>query len=466
MSDFSALSTATSGLFAHRARIDAIGENLANVDTPGYHRQLTTLTAIDTRYPGVFSGPDGQHGGVSASRGRSWDQILEVTTNQQRSVAAGLAAEAGGLQALEAELNSIGSGDGLGDRLQALWNSFDELANDPADPAIRQLVLGSADAVVAGLRDHASVIDRLRANEVSELELQVGRVNELVDAIAAADTTIAAGVSAGTPPNGLLDTRDSMIAELSSLVSVQVSYDGDGQSRISLNGQSLVADGQSRNLAMTQTADASLAALGYNRVELSVGGSGAPIEPAGGAIAGGLTVANDLLPAEHGGLDTIAAALVSTVNALHSSGEGLDGSTGSNLFDPAGVTASTVAISSDVAGQPDKLAASDGTGLLDNSIARALAELGQDPAGASVAHAEWVGDLGVRVSALSGRAEVSQLALAGAENRLISATGVNQDEELADLVSAQRAYQASSRMVSAVDEMLDVLINRTGLVGR
>ncbi len=463
MSNFSALNAAVTGLHAHRQRIDVIGENIANINTPGYHRQLTDLTPVRNGRAGLFSGPGGEHGGVDASVRRRWDSLLESNVNRQQSRASSLGAQAAAMENLEGELGALGGG--LAAKLQELWDGFDDLANNPDDPAVRNVVLGNASAVAAALNRDGTAIDDARRNAAANAEILVGRINELASSIAELDTAVLTGSAGGSVPSGVLDQRDRLITELSSLVNIDVVYQENGQAHLSIDGHNLVSNGQSKDLQLTTSPDAALGTLGYDRISLATP-AGRALNPTGGMLHGALQLANDVIPEQRAALDEVAASIVTTVNALHQAGTGLDGSTGNSLFDPAGVTATSFALSADVAGQPDRLAASDGSGALDNSVALAIAALGTDPTGPSSVQADFIANLGNRVKTLSDRSETASLGAQYAQNANQSQVGVNLDEELADLVIAQRAYEASSRMISAVDEMLDVLINRTGLVGR
>lgn len=464
MTDFSGLSAAITGLNAHRKRIDVISENIANVETPGYHRQVTNLDSVGSGRSGLFTGPAGAHGGVDVSVSRRWDQILDTNAKNERSRSSSLEAQADAMSSLEFNVGSF-SGGGLSGRLQELFNGFDDLANNPKDLAVRNVVLGNADAVASALNLEAATVDNAHQSAVERATVFVDQVNSLAASIAQLDTDITAGVASGDDPNGLIDSRDRLATELAGLTDIIASYEEDGQIRLSLNGHNLVSDGQFRPVQLASVGDPALAALGYQRYELQ-SESGRTLELRGGAVHGTLVTANDLIPEQRRALDAVATNIATSVNALHTSGTALDGSTGNNVFDPTSTTAHTFAVSGDIAGDPLKLAASDGSGALDNSIASAIADLGTDQAGPAADHAQFLADLGNTVRLLNNSAETASLASGRADEALQSEVGVSLDEELAELVSAQRAYEASARMISTIDGMLDTLINRTGLVGR
>ncbi len=464
MSDFSALSTAISGLNAHRQRIDVISQNIANAETPGYHRQVTELRATQSGRPGLFSGAPGNHGGVETSISRRWDQILDTNAKNEHGRASSLEVQAAALSALEENIGSFSSG-GLAGRLQEMFNSFDDLANNPKDLAVRNVVLGNAEAVASALNIEGRTIDTAHQDATERASSFVDQLNNLASGIAELDQNIVAGVATGDDPNGLIDQRDRLATELAGLTDVNIGYESDGQIRLSLNGHNLVSDGQWRPVRLASNPDPALAPFGYERLSIE-SESGRQLDLRSGAIHGALSTANDLIPEQRAALDAVAVSIASSVNALHSTGTSLDATTGNNLFDPAGTTALSFAVSADVTGQPLRLAASDGSGPLDNSVARSLASLGTDPTGPAAQHAELLTGLGNRVRLLDNSANTAALASGRADAALQSEVGVSLDEELADLVSAQRAYEASARMISAIDAMLDTLINRTGLVGR
>jgi flagellar hook-associated protein 1 FlgK len=101
-----------------------------------------------------------------------------------------------------------------------------------------------------------------------------------------------------------------------------------------------------------------------------------------------------------------------------------------------------------LAGLRHELVAQGATISLDDSIRSLVAHVGE-----------------LTAAAASGAR--SQVALtAAADNSRVQAHGVSIDEEMVNLITYQRAYEAAARVMTAVDESLDTLINRTGLVGR
>ena len=143
-----------------------------------------------------------------------------------------------------------------------------------------------------------------------------------------------------------------------------------------------------------------------------------------------------------------------------------------NFFDPANLTASTISLSADVDGLPDNIAAGApvlpgpvAPGVFDGELARQLADLADSATGPGTEYRSLVSTLGIEARGASQRDVVQAQVTLAANNQAESVGGVNLDEEMASLVATQRAYEASARVLTSVDQMLDVLL-RTGVVGR
>jgi flagellar hook-associated protein 1 FlgK len=164
----------------------------------------------------------------------------------------------------------------------------------------------------------------------------------------------------------------------------------------------------------------------------------------------------------------LAEAIVTEVNAVHESGTNPAGTTGISFFDPTGLTATSIALSADVLGGLDAIAAGtpDGGGLYRagaNDVALALAGL-RDTDAASLgttigAHYDGlVLDVGRGVRSSADAAQVHRVLADQADLRRMSLTGVSVDEELVKLIEFQTGYQASARVITTADEMLQSLL--------
>ena len=209
-------------------------------------------------------------------------------------------------------------------------------------------------------------------------------------------------------------------------------------------------------------------------VRLTWANTGTPLVLDGGSLAGTVT---SLSPSSFGGpisrsldaVNTVATQVATAVNAIHQNGQTLAPSpndTGVDFFDfTAG---SPPALGLKVAfTDPNRVAAAaPASGALDGSIADQIAQVRESGSGPDAAWRAFVVDLGVTSAAATRRAQISETSRSSAENLQRSNASVDVDEEMTNMLAFQRAYQGAARVLSAVDEMLDTLINRTGVVGR
>jgi flagellar hook-associated protein 1 FlgK len=198
-----------------------------------------------------------------------------------------------------------------------------------------------------------------------------------------------------------------------------------------------------------------------------------------GSTAALLTGINDTVPRYVDQLDAIAVRLRDLVNGVHADGQDLDGNPGVAFFEGTG--AGDIRLSAAVAGQPRRLAAAAaGGGTADNNNALLLAALSGhrdrplnpgDPAylagdGPDLLYRSMVVGLGVENQAVNRRVDIQSEITRQVDAARDGQSGVNLDEEMTNMLAYQRAYDAAARFMTTIDEMLDRLINATGLVGR
>jgi len=187
-----------------------------------------------------------------------------------------------------------------------------------------------------------------------------------------------------------------------------------------------------------------------------------PVNLVGGRVGGILEALNTIIPEHANALDGVAATLISEVNAQHRAGFDLASNAGGDFF--SGSTASTIGVAIT---DPSLVAASSSAGAVyDGSNADALAKISQSLAGPDVAYRSLVVDLGVQSQTISSRLSTQTSITTQIDKARDSEAGVNLDEEMTSLLQYQRAYEAAARVITTIDQNLDVLINRTGMVGR
>lgn len=476
MSIFSGLNGALTSLIAQSRALDTAGNNIANVNTPGYTRQRANLQSIEgAAAPSLHAIPGAAaNGGVRvASIDRLGDLFLEARVRQESAASSCISAVSEVMSLLESTVAEPGE-NGLGAQLDTFFTSWADLANVPDSGAARAVLLESAhvlvDAIGAGYRAVESqwAAARGRAGAVAE------EVNAIADSVADLNARIRSINTAGGSPNALVDQRQQHLVSLACLVGGEARPRPDGSVDVMLAGNALVRgeavhhvrlsgptalaglDAAPLGLTWTESGNAVGAIAGELRGLVSVLGPAGTPEVPGDALAD--------LAARY---DALATTLATSVNDLHT-GAAPAGATQAPPASPPFFTLPAdprvpAALGLGVGvGVGQIVTGGSGLGPLDSSIADAISQL-------TTARDAWsrtVVDLGVNTRRASQRADNAQSNLDVATNALLARTGVNLDEETVALMASQRAYEAAARVITTIDQMLDVLINRTGVVGR
>jgi flagellar hook-associated protein 1 FlgK len=455
---------------AHQKSLEVIGHNVANAATEGFSRRRVELSSVGPALGSVASKAVTAGNGVAVSSlVRVNDRYLASRHNTELSNAGALRAEARALSQIELALPEP-SDAGLAEQFGDFWAAWNDVANQPPWPANRAALLEQANTLTNALHVAAGDLSQAREDLVGELKATIGDTNATAGRVAELNAAIRTATASGVDPSDLADERDLLASELATMVGGTTREGEHGTVDVFVGGSALVRGDRAAQLAVTPggptTPD-----VGFASMSVTWQPSGTEAAVSSGEVAGLLKGVNDILPRFVSQLDGVASALVGTVNAAHNAGYNLAGTqTGLDFFDPTAVRASDIRISADVAGKPGQVAAgmpsTAGPGTLDGSVAQAIAKLSESTSGADATYRAMIGSLGVEAQSAFRRLDMQEVVTTqvGAERQSVS--GVSIDEELASLVSSQHAYTASARVLTAVDEMLDVLLSRTGMVGR
>ncbi|NJC21205.1 flagellar hook-associated protein 1 FlgK [Arthrobacter pigmenti] len=466
MSTFSGLNTAYTGLVAASRGLDVVGQNIANANTDGYTRQRVDTSAAHAVRAGMFSGPVRPGQGVFVDGiARLGDAHLDARVRVTGAASGFATTRAEALAALETTLNEPGE-NGISAGLGEFWASWQNLANNTGKVSSATVVLDAAgvlsNRIATGYRETQAQWGSLRRST----EAMVAEVNSAAVRIAELNVAIRTTTAAGTSANELIDQRAQLAASVASLAGGTVRDAGDGTIDVLIGGNALVSGDTARPLQVAGARGLEGAAADVVRVEWAHR-PGVPAALDGGEIAGALTMlaATGAIAEAAGFYNTFAQDLASQVNAVHRTGATADGRTGLDFFtvfgDPAALNLGVVP-----GGEEDIAAASPGAGALDGSIADAVAGLGAGAASPDSAWTAFVTELGSETQTTLKAATLAGLAASSAVERQLSGSAVSMDEEQLNLLTFQHAYQGAARVMTAVDQMLDTLINRTGIVGR
>jgi len=450
--------------------MDTVGQNIANVNTPGYTRQRVA-TSANAAVAGVSTNTPIGAGVNVDTISRLGDALLDSRV-QSTAAASGFAdLTASAMNAIEASTYEPGD-TGLSSTMQSFWASWQNVANSPGNASAANVMLQAASTlssrIAQGYTDSASQWNTVHDQAASA----VAQINTLATHVAAFNDQIRQTTAAGGSPNELIDQRNVITAKIASLAGSTTVGHLDGTMDVMVGGNPLVSGAQTRTLVLagaTQLADANSAPV---RVEWAIHPGGSA-EVSGGKLAAAVAVLAPGTAASGGSIvaasetyNALATQLATVVNAIHSTGATPTGATGLAFFTidvlkPAALGLSVIPtdVSQVAAGIP-------GSGAANGGIADAIAALGTSTAGPDATWSAFVVRTGIQTGRATNQAAVATQASQFAAAQQASQSGVDMDQESTDLLMYQRAYQGAARMMTAIDQMLDTLINRTGLAGR
>lgn len=467
MSGFSSLNTALSGLFAAQRAMDIAGQNISNANTPGYSRQRVELASVGATATATFhtgSHPSSVGGVRVADLVRIRDTFLEGARAEAGSRLSSLTARTSVLTGAEQLLAEPGD-TGLQQVLDDFFAAWQDVAQRPTDEAAGSVVLQRGEATADQIRTLALSVGERWSSARDDLQNVVSQVNQAASDLAALNKTITDGANVGQPVNELLDQRDTLVRQLGELIGATAVPVSDGSVSVAVNGITIVSGSSARTLELKGATD--ITGVGTNVPHIEWNGTTVPV--ISGEAAGLLAGLGTDLPNLLTDLDGVANALRDMVNAVHSAGFTLDGVAGGDFFSGTGAADLRV-----VPVEPDELAVSKTAFKIDGSNALTIADLADDRNAHAVLGSAGPAELwrgiaarvGTTVQSLERSLDVQAAVVATAGDAVEADAGVNLDEEMTNMLLFQRAYQASARVITTVDEMLETLISRTGTVGR
>ncbi|HEY0214941.1 MAG TPA: flagellar hook-associated protein FlgK [Cellulomonas sp.] len=473
MSTFSGLGTALSSLIAQRQGLEVSGQNVANSNTVGYTRQRATLTALPaSTVPSMFATSKGAGQGVVVSGiERLGDLFATNRLRTETSGAAYLSQIATSYTQLEKSTGEPAT-TALSSQLSDMWAAWGDASNGTDKESARAVLLEKSTAVVNQIATLYKSAETQWNQALTTTSSLVTQVNTTAQNLADLNDRILSITNSGGSANELMDQRDLLVTSLSGLVGASAQVRENGTVDVMVGGNALVNGSKANLLAVSSDSPATFAGANAGAsVSIVWQRTGSTASLEGGTVAGLLTV---LAPSGSGGMLTqaadsynaLATTLATQVNTLHQQGYTPDGTAGGDFFALDATRPAALGLSVAITDTDDIALAAAGAGDLDGTIGGKIAALATATDGPDAQWSATIVQLGVRTASASSRATVSEAARSTAEAQLLSQTSVDTDEESVNMLAYQRAYQGAARVMTAIDEMLDTLINRTGVVGR
>ena len=451
---FGLLSIGAGALLSQQRAISVTGNNIANVNTPGYSRQRLNM---ETNLP--VDSPIGLVGfGVQTTTvERVYDRFLGVQVNNESANLGRWEAQKGSLERVEVIFDESG-GYGLNQALSDFWNSWQDLSMNPSGTVERSVVAAKSQALADTIRQKYADLEQSQADIDAAVRSGIEDINRLTAEIADLNRKIASTESGGTVmANDYRDSRDLALKQLSEIIGINSFEDSDGQVVVSVgSGRTLVESGN--NYALTPTDPPAHAGIEWPGTALPI-----TSEISSGKMAGWLQTRDTKIAGYMSSLDDLAQTLSTEVNAQHAAGYGLIGSHGDDLFSGSGAV--DMAVNSVILNDYNRIAAASAAGAVpgDASNAAAIADLRTELTMNGGTFDDAANDLVSQVGHDVQEAKTYQShqtdILAYLDNYRESVSGVNLDEEMVNLVKYQAAYNAAAKMITMGDDMLNTLMN-------
>lgn len=440
MSDL--LSIGASGIKAYGAALATVSDNIANAQTPGYARRaVRTSEPTPGRDMILYRGMATPGGTLIAGISRAVNDFLIEDSRLAESAAGRTGAR---LEWLNAAERAVASPDGaVRPSVTAVFAAADRLTADPTNLALRGQFLGAVDQAATRIRTAANDLATISAGIGDDARQTATAVSTDLAALEGVNRGLLRAREGSTNEAGLLDERDRILDRLSAALPIAVDYGQRGTVtvRATPGGETLLAGTTAARIDASVQPDGTLAFLL----------DGAAFIP-GGARLGGLAAAAQDVAGKRTELDGLATGLAGSLNAVHQSGQDLDGAAGQPLLATAtGRAADLVALLSD----PRALAAA-GSGTANGTM---LAFGTLQASGIETGWARLESDVVLLSATAASENSAASLRREGAAAARGDISAVDLDREAADLLRFQQAYQASARVIEVARDVIQTILN-------
>lgn len=462
-----AFNIATGALDADQAALNIVANNTANVNTPGYTLETPVWEQNDSAtFDGISFGT-----GVSVTGAQSQrDSVLEQAMQQQTQTESGSAARLTALDQLQAIFSGATSAgtdasvsSGIGSDLSSLFDSLSSLEANPSDDSLRQGVLSAAGTLASDFNNAAAQLGSQQLSLDEQSTNVVGQANALLQGIAQLNVEIES-TSPHADAGTLEDQRQQDLTNLSQLIGIRtVPTENNGLTVTTMGGALLVSEGQTYQMTSGEEGGVT------HFFDAQGNDITSDLTSGGGQLGGILTARDQDIPQVESSLDQLAYSVASQLNTLNEGGSDLNGNPGTAIFglppdvtanDPVGSAAGISVVMTDPSGIA---AAASGAGSSDDTNVVAMANLENAGIVNGVSPTSYFSDmvtsLGSLTSEVSSENTAQQAALTQLNDQIGSISGVNLNDEAAQLETFEQSYQAASKLFTVLDQVMLSALN-------
>lgn len=480
-SSFGGLTIGLSGAWAQQKALDVTGHNISNVNTPGYSRQgISLASSVPSRIGQSGNGTMMSVGsGVEVQDIRQYrDYFLDQKLKKENQELGYWDARKSSIEELETIFND-NSEDGLQTVMDDFWNSWSQLSKPGGGITAKSLVKESAIAFVETVKNLDTMLYDYRKNRNNEIKENVDRLNKITSGIAELNFDIRRVEGSGVVANDVRDQRDALVNELSKMVKIQV-IEGSTYN-IAIEGLLVVSGDNSTPISAVPDASAD----GYYSIKW--GKSMENVNTSGGSIKALIESRDQLIDGFRNRLNELVKGVAEEVNKLHSTGYGNMDSIQRNMFVNSkdntgiGIDITNIAFNPQL-DDVNNIAAAESPypgNYEDNKNALKISEwrlkdvftnTAYDIVNGKLNFDEFyrglITDIGLEGNKAANAADAQALLIEQVEYSRQSLMAVSLDEEMSNLIKFEHSYNAAARIVNAMDEMIENVVNKVGLVGR
>jgi len=461
LSSFFGIEIAKKALFANQRAQQTVSHNISNANTEGYSRQRVIF---ESTYSSYGFGVAYQLGtGVKISDiNRIRDDFTDRQYRNENSSLGYWDIQSDILKQVEAVFNEP-SDIGISSVLNEFWRGLETLAKDPSSQEARETVKERGITVASTINHAFTQLNDIISDINYRISIKVNEINSIANQIAQLNLQIQQTQIGGASAADLMDKRDLLLDELSNLVQFESYEDENGQFTINVGGALLVKGTEHATMEFdTVVNNGKIMWKEYN----------SEVRVLKGELKGLLELRDNKIKSYMDQLDTFTQTFVDMFNGIHRKGYNLEGNKEIDFFV---YEDHKLEVNEDIIKNPSLIAAAeDANGIPgDNRIALELADMRNQRIqidGRTCTIDEYYGSLiskiGVDSQEATRAADSQAFMVSQLDERRKMTSSVSLDEEMTKMIQYLHAFNAASRMVTSVDEMLNTIINRMGVAGR
>lgn len=454
------LYTGASGLYTNQVGVDVTGNNISNVNTEGYSREVVSITSSTTV----------EQGGQLLGTGASVDSVNRAEDVFIISQLVAASSDYGEYEAASSPLSDIEQildidDTSLSSEIDAFFDSWKALSENPDEATERQQVLAEAEVLVDKFQEISQDLSDVASSINVSIESEVQDVNQMIEQLADLNQSIRQAELSGTNANTLEDQRDLLEQQIGEICGATSYLDDEGMVCMQLaNGLPLISGNFASSFSTEDTNGSTTLTLNVGQTTYSLDG-----DDVGGAFKGLLDVRDSTIPELQDEIDRLAYEIADGVNSLLATGIDANGDPGTDMFsltaptdplaDPWEGAASSIAMNID---DPSLIAAGTSGLSADNSLCLDIAELYNTDTIDGSTYSEEYGRIASKVGLLVSANEDKLLeSIDNLDETLADrdeVSGVSTDEEMLSLIQYQTGYEAAASYLATIKEMLDTML--------